>query len=369
MVFKISLRRSFYRPFLGSLLAATLMSGMSGSAFAQSCVASDQRDPIEQLDCFCNPKDKSPVQQAVDALGPFSKKFGVNWISDCVTATTFAVQLSKNSDSMQAVSKEFGALGYSGAQSAAILGAVKRRVDYINNYGKRCTETQTGGYSLGPIKFFSYSKTVEVPCSKQPELSGDEIAAVGLMSIETMRARASGEESFQGYFSRLNAALDIVSHYPEARISSCFKLTSDPKSMTQCLESPASAEKLEDCASLHLLESSAVSCLQTKANHDQLLACKNLHLLENETLQCLNKDVAPEVTQACGSLHMLDQYTVACMDVGATPEKIIACGQLHMLDDATYQCLRSPADPAKVAKCAAVPGLDFDKVECLGQSS
>jgi hypothetical protein len=71
---------------------------------------------IEQLDCYCNPKDQSIIQQELQGLGSLAHAFGVDNPLDRESAVLMTLTFSKDSQVEQAVSRELGSIGYSDDQ-------------------------------------------------------------------------------------------------------------------------------------------------------------------------------------------------------------------------------------------------------------
>lgn len=303
-----------------ALLITTLY---SGAASSRTCDSLDRRDMVEQLDCYCNPKDRSIVQQELDSIGSLAKSFSVSTPSDCASATLLTLMASKDSNADSAVSKELSSLGYSPDQVRSIVGTATKRVTAAKLIQSGSCSGSSYTITFGPFKFGNKGRDPQ--CQELDKLEPNEREAAYTLAMVIGFYRTQKQSLFSDHFQKLEKAAEIVAHYPGPRISKCLKITQDLNAINQCLDSPADDEKIQGCISLNMISSNAMRCLQTRADLQMIQACKSLNLIESNTLACLDKNTSIETIRGCRLLNLIDSNTLRCLDMGASYETDVSC--------------------------------------------
>jgi hypothetical protein len=327
----------------------------SSASYSQNCTPSDQREPVEQMDCFCNPKGKSLVQKKLDTIGSYVKSFKLETPSKCSSAVFYVLGFSQDPKMDEKVAAQMKTLGYADEDVQWIVDHAKKKLKIAKSIPKKSI-LDSLSFTVGQYKVGSKNdKTTEELSS----LSESDQWEVYNFSSDMKFG------SFSYYFKKLDQVSAIVNKYSVEKLSKCSAVTTDLDLIGQCLDSSTVETKISACASMKLLEADTLRCLSTKADFPQIEACRSLYLTSPDAIECLNKNAQPEIIQACGKLLMLGKDTLSCISSGASASLIDACGSLRLAESDTQACIHSKASPEKLRDCVDAGLLGADLFKCL----
>jgi hypothetical protein len=336
-------------------LTLTLGILASSASYSQNCTSADQREPVEQMDCFCNPIGKSLVQKKLDTIGSYVKPFKLETPSKCSSAALYVFGFSQDPKIDEKVSAQMKVLGYADEDVQWIVDRAKVKLKIAKTIPKKSI-LDALSFTVGQYKVGSKIKNSTVDLSS---LSDSE-----QWEVYTFPSDAKFG-SFTYYFKKLDQVSALVNKYPAEKISKCSAVTTDLDLIGQCLDSSTVETKISACTSMKLLEGDTLRCLSAKADVSQIEACRSLYLTSADAIECLNKNAQPEIIQACGRLLMLGKDTLSCISSGASVTLIDLCRSLRLTEPDTQACIYSKASAEKIRDCVDAGLLGADLYKCL----